>query len=152
MIEEIQFKRFSKDKQEQIKQFVAYAQFMGLSGKDIRSIGDKLDRMRKADEKRTNLQIIDTHFQCLAIGDDAKARGKALEENLDERFKLKTANGTYNFQRDYGNWKVTSLTTKKIMSLRCSVFEYELGQTYWGRTYRYSLLLDIYYGKVKLDF
>ena len=42
----MEFKRFSEDKQEQIRQFVSYAQMMGLTGKDIRSIGDKLDRRR----------------------------------------------------------------------------------------------------------
>ena len=31
----IEFKRFPKDKQEQVRQFVAYAQMCGLSGADI---------------------------------------------------------------------------------------------------------------------
>ena len=65
----ITFKRFSKDKQEQIRQFVAYAQMCGLSGADIRSIGDKLDRERKAVERRQNLEIV-AGFECLPIGDD----------------------------------------------------------------------------------
>lgn len=147
----MEFKRFSADKQEQIRQFVAYAQMMGLSGKDIRSIGDKLDRMNKAEIKRANLEIVQG-YECLPIGADRNLPKGSLEEQLDCRFKLKTARGAYNFSRDYSRWKVTSLTTKVTNLYIVSPFKYELGQGDWYRQARYAVLLDINAGNIVLDF
>lgn len=45
--DELKFRRFSEDKQEQVRQLVAYTTLMGLSGKDLISIGTKLERIRK---------------------------------------------------------------------------------------------------------
>ena len=43
---EINFKRFPREKQEQIRQLVNYATLMGLDGKDLISIGSKLERIK----------------------------------------------------------------------------------------------------------
>jgi hypothetical protein len=48
--EELLFKRFPADKQEQVRQLVAYAQLMGLDGKDLVSIGGKLDHIKASAE------------------------------------------------------------------------------------------------------
>ena len=147
----MEFKRFSKDKQEQIKQFVAYAQMMGLTGKDIRSIGDKLDRERKAVERRANMEII-KGFKCMAIGNDARYSGETLQCRLDERFKLKTDSGTYKFVDTYGYWTITNIQTKASTKHRPAT-EYEVGTSrYWSRGARWRLLLDIHFGKVRLNF
>lgn len=145
----IEFKRFPKDKQEQIRQFVSYAQMCGLTGKDIRSIGDKLDRERKTEERRQNMEIING-FECLNIGEDAKRSDK--KHRLNDRFKLKTARGSYNFIYDYYGYKVTSLTTKHTVNHRTDAWGYELPQRDYGSLTRYATLLDIATGKLKLDF
>ena len=146
---EITFKRFPENKQEQIRQFVAYAQMCGLTGKDIRSIGDKLDRERKAVERRQNMVIVNG-FECLNIGEDAKSGNK--KSFLNERFKLKTARGTYNFKYDYYGYRVTSLTTKKTINHKTDVWAYELPTRNYDEITRYATLLDIANGKLKLDF
>lgn len=146
---DITFKRFPESKQEQIRQFVAYAQMCGLSGKDIRSIGDKLDRQRKVEERKANMEIV-KGFDCLNIGEDARRSDK--KSRLNDRFKLKTARGAYNFRYDYYGYQVTSLTTKKTVNHRIDGFSYELPQRDYSVLLRYATLLDIAHGKLKLDF
>ena len=146
---EITFKRFPENKQEQIRQFVAYAQMCGLTGKDIRSIGDKLDRERKAVERKSNMEIVNG-FECLNIGEDARRSDK--KSRLNDRFKLKTATGAYNFKYDYYGYQVTSLQTKKVVNYRTDVWSYELPQRDYSALLRYTTLLDIAFGKLKLNF
>lgn len=146
---EITFKRFPENKQEQIRQFVAYAQMCGLSGKDIRSIGDKLDRERKAVERRQNMEIV-KGFECLNIGEDAKLSDKKYR--LNDRFKLKTATGAYNFKYDYYGYQVTSLTTNKKVNHKTDLWAYELPTKSYDEITRYATLLDIAFGKLKLNF
>ena len=149
----MEFKRFSEDKQEQIRQFVSYAQMMGLTGKDIRSIGDKLDRIRKTEERDRNRAII-AEYECLPIGDDKrhKTHKTYFQQVLDARFKLKTARGSYNFVGSYNIWKITSLTTKVTKNYSAYGPDYELGDIDWARRSRYAILLDINAGKFLLDF
>ena len=148
----IEFKRFPKDKQEQVRQFVAYAQMCGLSGADIRSIGDKLDRMNKSVLKQQNMEIV-RGFDCLPIGDDRRhSKHKTyFQQVLDSRFKLKTARGAYNFTRDWASWNIKSLTTGVYKRYHPSD-EHELGNMSWDHRPRCAVLLDIAHGKLKLDF
>lgn len=149
MMSEITFKRFPENKQEQIRQFVAYAQMCGLTGKDIRSIGDKLDRERKTIERRQNMEIV-KGFECLNIGEDARRSDKKFR--LNSRFKLKTVTGAYNFVSDYYGYHVTSLATKKTVNHRTEVHDYELPTRSYDELTRYATLLDIAFGKLKLNF
>lgn len=149
MEEELVFKRFPAEKQDQVRGLVEYATLMGLTGKDLVSIGGKLDRLKQAIEKKSNLQIVNS-FQCLAIGADSKRR--RVDEALDERFKLKTANGSYNFENSYGHWKVTSLATKATINHKPDEYAYSLGNVNWRRRSRYAVLLDISRGKLVLNF
>ena len=146
---EITFKRFPENKQEQIRQFVSYAQMCGLTGKDIRSIGDKLDRERKAEERKANMVIVNG-FECLNIGEDAKLSDRKYR--LNDRFKLKTATGTYNFKYDYYGYRVTNQLTKKTIAHKTDVWAYELPTRNYDEITRYATLLDIAFGKLKLNF
>ena len=158
-MDDIFLKRFSRDKQEQIRQFVSYAQMMGLSGKDIRSIGDKIDRIGRAELRKQNLDIV-AGYECLPIGRDgegwAKMSNAERQRTLDSRFKLKTARGAYNFYLGYDDWDITSLKTKANKRYHVKYFDYELcSSNYsmsWARQSRYALLLDINSGKLLLDF
>ena len=47
---ELIFRRFPEDKQEQIRQLVAYTTLMGLSGTDLVSIGGKLNRIEEKNQ------------------------------------------------------------------------------------------------------
>ncbi len=138
-------KRFSQDKQEQLEQFVAYAQLMGLSGRDLVAIGGKIDREQVKQRKLANMEIVRS-FECLTIGRDDK-------HQLDARFKLKTLGGSYNFENDHWDgWIVHSLKTKVTKSHRTHSYDYDLPKTDWRTKQRYAMLLDIATGRFKLDF
>lgn len=137
--------RFSKDKQEQLEQFVAYAQLMGLSGRDLVAIGGKIEREQAKQRKIANMEIV-KGFECLTIGADTTY-------DLDRRFKLKTATGAYNFEDDsWSRWEVTSLKTKVKQTHFVDTHEWDLPKTHYRTRQRYAMLLDIASGKFKLDF
>lgn len=151
MEEELVLKRFPPEKQEQVRQLIAYAQLMGLDGKDLVSIGGKLNRMRQAGERDRNLEIIRS-FDVQPIGTDAKAKGFYREDLMDSRFKIKTSTGAYNFSYDFGNWRIRSLKTGAIVRHNIDIYAYELGSPSWGRRYRYAVILDVAHGKLQLNF
>jgi len=137
--------RFSKDKQEQLEQFVAYAQLMGLSGRDLVAIGGKIDREQAKQRKLSNMEII-RGFDCITIGADTI-------HDLDKRFKLKTASGAYNFEDDgWSRWEVTSLKTKVKKTHFVDTYDYDLPKTDYRTRQRYAMLLDIASGKFPLNF
>lgn len=140
--EELIFKRFPAEKQDQVRGLVNYATLMGLNGKDLVSIGGKLDRIAAARQRIANVQIIES-FNCLPIGQD---------KNIDERFKLKTTTGTYNFEKRYSDWMVTSASTKKTKRHHADVYNKDLPKTNWDRRHRYAVLLDIASGELQLNF
>jgi len=145
---ELIFKRFPKEKQDQVRGLVEYATLMGLSGKDLVSIGGKLDRLKKIEQKENNLATI-SGFECLPIGKDP-----ATPEKFDERFKLKGVTGAYNFETNGdGYWRVYSAATKKSKThYTLTAGDYELGSVRWHRRCRYAILLDIANGKLLLNF
>lgn len=137
--------RFSEDKQEQLEQFVAYAQLMGLSGRDLVAIGGKIEREQAKQRKLSNMEIV-RGFECLPIGADTR-------HDLDTRFKLKTTTGSYNFENDtWDGWEVVSLKTKIKKMHRVHSYEYDLPKTNYRTRHRYAVLLDIAAGRFKLDF
>jgi len=138
-------KRFSKDKQEQLEQFVAYAQLMGLSGRDLVAIGGKIEREQAKQKKLANMEII-KGFECLPIGSDSL-------HDLNTRFKLKTSTGAYNFEDDsWSRWEITSLKTKVKRTHHVDTYEWDLPKTHYRTRQRYAMLLDIASGRFKLDF
>lgn len=148
------FKRFPVEKQDQVRGLVEYATLMGLSGKDLVSIGGKLDRIKQAQAKVANMNIINS-FECLPIGMDKKASSRS--DAVDRRFRLKTANGTYTFEINGASyytetWKITSSTSKVTVKHAPDVWLYDLPKSNWTKRSRYALLLDISAGKLKLNF
>lgn len=151
--EQIFFKRFSKEKQEQVRGLVQYATLMGLTGKDLVSIGGKLDRLKEQQERARNIDII-KGFNCLPIGQDANGPIHRRDSHLDARFKLKTPSGDYNFKNQgYSEWDVTSLKTKVTKSINIDYYKYPLGRTLsWSRRSRYTVLLELHNNKFQLNF
>jgi len=158
---ELIFRRFPKEKQDQVRGLVEYATLMGLSGKDLVSIGGKLDRIKEAQERERNLSIAQG-FECLPVQARSKA-AKLLDEKLpkatveqllDKKFKLKTVGGTYTFSvNNNGAWSIRSSTTKATRSHRPSYWDYDLGKNIKSeRKIRYGVLLDIANGKLNLNF
>jgi hypothetical protein len=135
-------KRFPENKHEQIRQVMSYIEMCGLSGRDLVSIGGYIDRQRVNQEVRRNKEIC-AGFDCLPIGKD---------KNIDQRFRLKTGNGSYRFELvGWNSVRVISYQTKKTVSHQ--IGEYALGGTsYYSPNWRYGVLLDIVHGKLQLNF
>jgi hypothetical protein len=143
--EQLFFKRFPAEKQEQIRGLVNYTLLMGLTGKDLVSIGGKLERLNASRQYAHNKKII-AGMNPLPIGRDKFSR--------TDRFKLKTLTGQYNFERKYSTeWRITSIRTKASKTITTDPYEYELGKRHsWDRRSYFSVLLDVHNGKLLLDF
>jgi hypothetical protein len=148
--EELVFKRFPAEKQEQVRGLVSYAILIGLDGRDLSSIGQKLTRMSQAQIKKSNADRI-ADYECLPV------QQRGIIQNSDEWFRLHTPNGTYKFRHlSHANWEVTSMSRKVI--LRYGVKNEDAafkGTNYWTsdlEIYRKQLLLDIADGHLVLNF
>lgn len=144
--EELFFKRFSKEKQEQVRQLVAYAQLMGLDGKDLVSIGGKLDRIKSSAEARRNKSLVESSFIFLNVGSD---RG---DYALNNRWRIKTIGGSYTFESgSWGEYRVKSNKTGKVVMHRAGE-EYSLGTGDYYKRRRYAMMLDVANGVFPLNF
>lgn len=150
--EELVFKRFPADKQEQVRGLVSYAMLMGLDGKDLTSIGQKLTRMAQTQVRQSNSSRV-ADFERLPV----QKNGRPMD--LDDCFRLKTLNGHYKFTHYAGNrWEVASSKTNVVkrhfVKNQDAVFV-GLPRYTWGRYNSQKskqLLLDIADGHLVLDF
>lgn len=146
--EQLFFKRFPAEKQDQVRGLVNYATLMGLTGKDLVSIGGKLDRLKDQRELARNKEIV-KNINAQPIGQDRKRYDP--EAAMDDRFKIIVVGGSYSFVRNYSDgWKIQSSSTKVIKTHQPD--EYHLGRVGWRRRLRYAMMLDIANGKFQLNF
>jgi hypothetical protein len=106
---QLEFRRFSAEKQEQVRQLVAYTQLMGLTGADLVSIGGKLERMRKRRELESNLAI-GLSYKCVPVGQSKKLQ----ELNKNSKWYWTDGNGTkWRFEREryYSSTIVTNCSS-----------------------------------------
>lgn len=141
--EELVFKRFPAEKQDQVRGLVNYATLMGLTGKDLVSIGGKLDRIKVSRERVRNRELVQT-VKIEPIHKDSASR-------MLERFKIKTAHGSYNFESQYNSWKITSLKTKVSKTHTPDWHDFGVRASWQKRTQQ-SMLLDIATGTFQLNF
>jgi len=144
--EELLFKRFPANKQEQVRQLVAYAQLMGLDGRDLVSIGGKLDRIKAAAEYKRNRSLVETSFEFLHVGRDSG------EYQLNSRWRIKTAGGSYTFQaQGWDVYRVKSNRTGVFIDHRVTA-DYSLGTGDYYKRRRYAVMLDVCNGLLPLNF
>lgn len=109
---EIEFPRFPKEKQDQIRQLVAYTTLMGLDGKDLISIGGKLDRLKIKNEVARNRAIIENMVKektIVAVGKD---------KDMRLRWAYITPTGRYWFRdADWSDVTITSASTGKTKTV-----------------------------------
>jgi hypothetical protein len=148
--EELIFKRFAEDKQDQVRALVNYATLMGLSGKDLVSIGGKLDRIKASRERKQRTAIVQG-YQIKPIGKDANKTKAEQARAVNRRFKLETATGAYYFEQHYTGWKVTNPRTKVSIRYNSGYYEWGRGVMYDVRE-RYNLLMDYHEGLLQLNF
>jgi hypothetical protein len=138
----LHFRRFPQEKQEQVRALVNYATLMGLDGKDLVSIGGKLDRIKAKQEIERNREIVRS-MGTRTIGKDS---------NRYRRWAWTSGDGTvYHFEG--ANWsevRVTNTKTKVTARVRYSN-DYPVGR--WALDSNRSLcdvMLNIYHGDIKL--
>lgn len=138
MEEEITFSRFGDDKQEQIRQLVSYCTLMGLTGKDLISIGGKLDRMKASEDYKKNLEIGLSYpvtpvknFDVDSVWDYTDSQGARW------RFRLQSS------------WQV-QVTNMKSGKRQTFYLDRYVKAVY--RNYRANVMLNVHYGGITLNF
>jgi hypothetical protein len=140
---DIEFKRFSKEKQEQIRQLVAYTTLMGLTGKDLVSIGGKLERMKEAEERKRRLAIVRT-YPVIENYDNSQIAFDVIVNNINYRIII---GRSY-----YYSVEVKIVNKKTSKSLKCSINR----SFSWGRLSTrflstiYDILWEHYEGILRL--
>lgn len=143
------FKRFPAEKQDQVRALVNYATLMGLNGKDLVSIGGKLDRI-KAKREKERLRVIADEVAngCTLIGNDRKASRKG-----DNPTRWNYTDGTgrkWKFDNaDYWQVRVTNDAgvTKKFRDLP----RYDIGRASPMWTLK-QVMLAVHEGEIVLNF
>ena len=138
-------KRFDPDKHEQLIGLLQWCQLMGLTGKDLVSLGGHISRIQVAEQARTNVALVDG-LECQPIGQDKTS-------NMDQRWKYRQGDIWFHFQEQggYGS-RIKVTNTKTKMTKIFNPGYYELGRKRWRTALRYRAMLDVVNGKILLDF
>ena len=144
----LSFRRFSADKQEQVRALVNYATLMGLNGKDLMSIGGKLDRIKKKREVERDRSIAEELCKsCVLVTADRKSQGRDIR-----RWTYTDGSGrTWAFnEADYWQVQVTSDTgvKKRFRNLE----RYDLGRMSNDRWTMKQVMMNMHNGKIVLNF
>lgn len=142
------FRRFPAEKQDQVRQLVGYAMLMGLNGKDLVSIGGKLDRLKAAQEKKTRIALLNEMLErCKPIGKDTP-KWKTLRDPT--RFTYVDATGRKWKFEDVGYYGARITSDAGIVQKMRLTDYYDIGRN--DRYYMKQVLLNIHYGNFQLNF
>jgi hypothetical protein len=141
-------RRFPEDKHEQILQIMSYLEMCGLSGRDLVSIGGYVDRRAASQRHQYAKERVQDYIDqktIVPIGADRK-------DQLENRFKLKTLNGDYNFETNgWSSWEVTNVKTKARKRVDPLDRDWP-GHVHWTRRNFYNMVLDIADGNFQANF
>jgi hypothetical protein len=137
-------KRFDKAKHDQLAGLLEWCQLMGLSGKDLVSLGGHIARSEARSQAVANRSAVDA-MGCEPIGKDS---------SIDARWKLQSHGVTYWFEIDgYGDHvKVINAKTKESRRLRFDLYGPELGRLHWRKRYFYAVMTAVRVGEIQLGF
>ena len=143
--EELIFKRFPAEKQDQVRGLVNYATLMGLNGKDLISIGGKLDRIQLKREILRNRDIV------MSMADNISTVGK--DSDCRRRWVYNFNGAKYYFDdAGYYDVRIRSAATKTVKTFNL-YSDYEIGRwSYRGNRHLPSIMLQVYHGEIKLNF
>lgn len=138
MEEIFELKRFPKDKHEQIAGLVQYATLMGLTGRDLVSIGGKMDRDHAKKERARRKEI------CESMVTPLRGQKKAYPN-----FKITMGGRQLTARRQHSSeWKFYDDKGRVVGTYEAS---WRYGAFTYGRDYSldyfYQMLWDIYEGK-----
>ena len=96
-------KRFDKAKHEQLEGLLQWCQLMGLTGKDLVSLGGHIDRFHRAEEAKKNRELAETiKFDPVGKNDMA----------MHSKWSYKGSDGTrYTFEDN--SWQSVQVTNNK---------------------------------------
>lgn len=145
----LSFKRFPADKQEQVRGLVSYAQLMGLDGKDLMSIGGKLDRIKKKHETERLRTIAEELCKsCKLIGLDKKSTGRTdlrrwtYTDGSSRKWKFEDA--------DY--WQVHITSDTGVKKRFRNLDRWDLGRSSSSDWTMKQVMLNVYNSKIQLNF
>lgn len=134
-------KRFDKQKHEQLEGLLQWCQLMGLTGKDLVSLGGHIDRAEKTAEAKKNRTLAES-IEFEPVGAD---------KEMSNKWSLKTINGRYTFESS--SWHQIYVTSNKTkVRKKFNLEYYELGRLGWRNRDRLQSALNIVNGKIVLDF
>lgn len=139
----LHFRRFSEEKQDQVRALVNYATLMGLTGKDLVSIGGKLDRLNAKRELDRNRNIIEGMKDSLRpVGSDSDCR---------RRWSYKVGDTRYTFS-NAGWYDITIKNNKTGVQKNVAVpSHYEFGRyRFLGSRDLPNVMMNVYNGEIQL--
>ncbi len=141
--QDLTFRRFSPEKQDQIRQLVAYTTLLGLTGNDLISIGGRLERLTRSREVRQNRELAQEHYDRLTeVWQNSRSYGKKFIYNTFEDIK-------YTIETDH--WLGVNLTNNKSgKSKRQTMKSYMTGTGAKGL--KYLIAINIHHGHVDVRF
>lgn len=143
----LEFKRFPAEKQEQIRQLVSYCTLMGLNGKDLISIGGKLDRLQERHKFESSLAI-GLSYKCVTVGKSAKEK----ERNQNRKWYYTDGNGVkWKFDRDCSYYN-DSVVVTNCDSGKQKTFYHENFVKKPRTNARANIMANVHYGTITLNF
>ena len=142
---ELYFKRFAPEKQATLRELISYTTLLGLTGKDLISIGGRLDRIKLRSEILANRAVVQT-MKLGTVGED---------RDLRSRWSYTTDSGCYHFHNvGYSSVKVHSVSTDMTRKFVFNRNQYNVGNNFpvQGSRYAAPIMLAVHYGDIKLDF
>jgi hypothetical protein len=137
--DEIIFRRFPAEKQEQVRQLIGWTKLMGLSGDDLVSIGGKLNRLSAQQELSRNKEIAQSMWHRIREYHSGKFQYTDPESGHKWLIESKWASG-------YNNHITVSQGRKTVTH---ELEEYHCGTSAdaWVR----RVLVNIHYGDLDLE-
>jgi hypothetical protein len=145
--ESLFFKRFPAEKQDQVRALVNYATLMGLNGKDLVSIGGKLDRIKAKREKDRMRTIAEEVVKsCALIGNDRKSPRRdptrwTYTDGTGRKWKFDNA--------QYWSVRVTSDTGVTKTFRDPERYDIGRGTDWWTLK---QIMLNVHEGEIQLNF
>ena len=134
-------KRFDKAKHDQLEGLLEWCALMGLTGKDLVSLGGHIDRAQAAEQVKSNLKLAET-ITFDPVGNDLE---------MAHKWSYNTPNGRYTFQ-DSSWGRIVIISNKTKVRRNSRVEMYQLGRMHWKKRDRLNCALNIIHGQILLDF
>ena len=145
---ELSFRRFSDDKQEQVRQLIVYTTLMGLTGKDLISIGGTLERLKERQEQTTNLHIAEGYAaNVVTVGKTQSDRDRYENQRW---VHTDSAGNKWEFQTSsYYQCDIINRSTGKRRKFYLEIY---VDKHLKGKGRMYNALLNLHHGNIQLNF